>query len=96
MKKDVMQFNLSVMFLREKKRVVAYAPALDLSTSGKTLNEAKKRFTEIARLFFEEIMKKGTTSNVLTDLGWHRVKRDWKAPTVISQEAETFRVPVHV
>ena len=37
------QTKLSVNFLREGKRFIAYSPALDLSTSGKTYEEAKRR-----------------------------------------------------
>jgi len=72
MKKLAMQFNLSVTFLREKNRFIAYAPALDLSTSGKTFDEARQRFGEIAALFFEELARKGTTADVLEDLGWQK------------------------
>jgi predicted RNase H-like HicB family nuclease len=45
-----------VAILREGKRFVAYTPALDLSTSGKTQAEAKARFQEAAELFFEELL----------------------------------------
>lgn len=46
--------SLPVSVLKEGKRFVAYAPALDLSTSGKTYEEAKERFEEAVTLFFEE------------------------------------------
>lgn len=58
-------FNLPVTFLKEKDRFVAYTPALDLSTSGETLEEARKRFVEAAMLFFEEITKRGTFDEAL-------------------------------
>ncbi|MEK7636828.1 MAG: hypothetical protein AAB402_00355 [Patescibacteria group bacterium] len=45
---------LPVSILREGKRFIAYTPALDLSTSGKTFDQAKQRFAEAAELFFEE------------------------------------------
>ncbi|MEK7537372.1 MAG: hypothetical protein AAB619_00155 [Patescibacteria group bacterium] len=45
---------LPVSILREGKRFIAYTPALDLSTSGKTFEQAKQRFEEAAELFFEE------------------------------------------
>lgn len=61
------QTKLSVNFLREGKRFIAYSPALDLSTSGKTYEEAKRRFQEAAQLFFEETMKKGVLKDVLRD-----------------------------
>jgi len=92
----LMQLNLPVTFLREKKRFVAYSPALDLSTSGKNFEEAQKHFAEIARIFFDEIINRGTTDEVLENLGWEKIKAHWRPPTVISQQPETVSVPVVV
>ena len=88
MKKIELQFNLPVTILKENKRFVAYSPALDLSTSGKSHKEAQKRFVKIARIFFEEIIKKGTIDDVLSDLGWHKTKQAWQPPILVSQELE--------
>jgi len=52
--------NLPVFILKEGRRFIAYSPALDLSTSGKTYSEVKKRFAEIVDIFFEELDKKGS------------------------------------
>lgn len=94
MPKVLLEFNLPVSFIREGKRVVAYTPALDLSTSGKNYTEARKRFSEIVNIFFEELIKNDTLEEVLKDLGWKRVQAKWSPPTVISQESQTVRVPV--
>jgi len=94
MKKISFQFRLPVTFLREGKRFVAYSPALDLSTSGKTFKEAQKRFFEAAMIFFEEIAKKGTFDEVLANLGWQKVKKDWQPPMIVSQKLETLNVCV--
>ncbi len=88
MKKIEIQFNLPVTILKENKRFVAYSPALDLSTSGKSHKEVQKRFVEIAKIFFEEIIKKGTMDDVLSDLGWHKAKQEWQPPILVSQELE--------
>ena len=61
-----MQITLPVSFLKEGSSYVAYTPALDLSSCGKTLKEAKKMFAESVQLFFEELEKMGTTEEVLT------------------------------
>jgi hypothetical protein len=91
--KKVMFVKLPVSILKEGERFVVYSPALDLSTSGKTYSEAKKRFAEIVDIFFEEIGKKGNTEIVLEELGWKKVQTQWQPPIVISQESELFRVP---
>ncbi len=82
------------MILKEKKRFVAYTPALDLSTSGSSYEQAKKRFEEIVHIFFDEIIKNDTLEQVLGDLGWVKTQRQWRSPVVISQETETLKVAV--
>ena len=90
----MLEFKVPVSFLREGKKYVAYTPALDLSTSGRTYEEAKRRFGEIVSIFFEELIKKGTLDEVLRDLGWKRVQAKWSPPIIISQELQSVRVPV--
>jgi predicted RNase H-like HicB family nuclease len=86
--------SLPVSFLKEGEYFIAYSPALDLSTSGKTFEEVKRRFEEVVQIFFEELSEKGTTEETLSDLGWQRVQKEWVPPTMIAQEAESFRVPL--
>ncbi|MBU2635015.1 hypothetical protein KJ841_00895 [Patescibacteria group bacterium] len=94
--KAMFKFNLPVSILREGKKFIAYTPALDLSTSGESYKEAKKRFEEIVEIFFEEIIKKGTLEEILRDLGWRRIQTKWNPPIVISQESQTIQVPSKV
>lgn len=88
-----MQTKLSVTFLREGNRFIAYSPALDLSTSGKSFEEAKKRFEEITEIFFEEITKKGTLKEVLQNLGWERQDKQWAPPAIIAHESQMINLP---
>lgn len=81
-----MSFKLPITVLKEDKRFVVYSPVIDLSTSGKTFEEAQKNFVEAALLFFEEIVDKKTIDEVLMELGWHKIKNDWQPPVVIAQE----------
>ena len=46
MKNIAIKFNLPVSVLKEGKSFVAYTPALDLSTAGKTLEDAQKNFVD--------------------------------------------------
>ena len=86
--------KLSVSFLREGKTFVAYSPALDLSTCGKSLNEAKKRFNEIVKIFFEKLQKMGTTEEVLINLGWQKKQGSFLPPVMIAQELTSFNLPI--
>ena len=94
-KKVNIQFKLPVSILREGKYFIAYTPALDLSTSGRTYEEARSRFEEIVEIFFEEIVHKGTVDQVLQDLGWRKSQKHWNPPIVVSHDTQAFRVIGH-
>jgi hypothetical protein len=70
----MLRVNLPVSILREGKSFIAYTPALDLSTSGRTHEEVRRRFREIVEIFFEEITRRGTLEQVLYDLGWQKMR----------------------
>lgn len=86
--------NLPVAFIKEGEKVVAYTPALDLSTSGKNEAEAKTRFSEIVDIFFNDLLEQGTLDTVLSDLGWSRINSAWNPP-VISQESVSVAMPAY-
>lgn len=88
-----LSLKLAVVVMKQGKRFVVYSPALDLSTSGKTEKQAKKRFEEAVEVFFEEIIEAGTASEVLRDLGWEREKKQWQPPQIISKETMPFSMP---
>ena len=68
--------NVTVLFLQETEGIVAYAPALDLSTCGPSFDEAKKNFEEAYAAFVEECVRMGTLEEVLSSLGWKRKAGD--------------------
>ena len=93
MKKVNFQALLPVTILREGDQFVAYAPALELSTSGNTFEQAQNRFTEAVQLFLEECFSMGTLDKVLTDLGWKKEKRQWNPPVVVAQDTYMVNMP---
>lgn len=92
--KQTMQIKLQVSIIKQGKTYIAFAPALDLSTTGKTLREAQKRFGEMVDIFFEELLDKGTYEEVLLGLGWIKAKKQWEPPHIIKQESVDVRIPV--
>jgi hypothetical protein len=92
MRKPVLEFKLPVSILKEGKKFIAYTPALDLSTSGKSYKEVKRRFNEIVNIFFEELVKKGTLEEVLRNFGWQRIQTKWNPPIVIAQESHPVQI----
>ncbi|MFH1713143.1 MAG: type II toxin-antitoxin system HicB family antitoxin [Candidatus Jacksonbacteria bacterium] len=94
MKQTYFEFNLPVSIFKEGDNFIAYTPALDLSTSGKTFKEVKKRFQEAVQIFFEETSQRGTTEEVLAELGWTKRQKQWSPPPVIAHEPETVKIPL--
>ena len=93
MKVAKLAFNLPVTIFKEGKQYVAHTYALDLSTSGKSLKQAKERFTEATNLFFEELIHHGTLDQVLLDLGWEKIdNKNWLPPVQVSHELEAFAI----
>lgn len=92
------KFNVSlpVLIFKEGKYFVAHTPALNLSTQGNSFDEVKERFGEIVEIFFEELLKKGTLEEVLSDLGWKKVDKLWSPPIPVASELENVEVPLPV
>jgi len=80
------QINVPVTYFKEGKSFVAYTPALDLSSAGKSLKEAEKNINEAVSIFVEEIIEHGTTDDVLSSLGWKKISKtkQWVPPVFIS------------
>lgn len=89
-----MAVKLPVSIFKEGKHFIAYTTALDLSTSGKSFEQVKKRFDEAVKIFFEEIIERGTVEDVLKELGWRKIHKEWSPPPVIAHEAEEFKIPI--
>ena len=87
--------KLTVNFIKERKQVIAYAPALDMSTVGKSQKHAKQRFEELVRIFWNDISERHVVDEVLTELGWTKVsiqnKPQWVPPSVTSVD---LQIPV--
>jgi len=82
----VTESRLPVIFIREDETIIAYTPALDLSTSGRTVEEAKQHFEEAVDIFFRECTERGTLEEVLLSLGWKKSTtrpRTWQPPEII-------------
>jgi hypothetical protein len=97
----IQELKLAVNFIKEGKSVVAYSPALDISTAGKDKKEAQKNFEEMVSIFFEDIIERNTIKDVLSDLGWkkkskimskHNPINNWVQPS-ISQGIVPVRIP---
>ncbi len=88
--------KLTVFIFREGDKYIAYTPALDLSTCGDSSEQAKRRFEEIVKIFFEEIIEMGTLDTVLEECGWRKEKeldKRW-IPPEIDHSVEEVKIPI--
>jgi len=79
------KLDLSVSFEKEGDYFVAYCPALELSSYGKSEASAKKSFDEALEIFIEETVRKGTLLKILLELGWTLRQKPsvlYKPPTI--------------
>jgi predicted RNase H-like HicB family nuclease len=80
-----MEIQLNTEVWKEYNMYVAYVPQLDLSSCGKTLEEAKKNIREALEAFLEETKRMGTLQQILEEAGF-TFEKEWKAPEIISLE----------
>lgn len=96
MKKPIQQLNfgLPVSVKKEGSTYVAYTPALDISTDGRTKAEARKNFAELVTVFFDEFSDNVDALDVvLQELGWVKQKNAW-APPMVDTRVQNFKVKV--
>lgn len=93
-RKVTLELSIPISILKEGQYFIVYSPVLDLSTSAKDFKGARERFGEVVHIFFEELLEKRTLDEVLSELGWQKVKKKWSPPAVVSHEFESFRVPI--
>jgi len=89
-----LSLKLSVLVTKQGKRFVAYTPALDIATSGKSEKDVKVKFEELVNLFLEEITAEGTVDDVLSELGWKKEQKKWTPPRLVSAKSVDFRIPI--
>jgi|ERR1044072_3106554 hypothetical protein len=88
-KHQITQLNgkLSVSFFKQDGCVIAYAPALDLSSYGSTEREAQKNFGEALDLFWSSFSDARELDQLLGSLGWNKTKgASWEPPKVTQKE----------
>lgn len=91
---QTISYGLPVTIFREGAAFIAHSPALDLSSSGASEEEAKRMFSEAVEIFFEELIDMGTLESVLKDLGWTKLNGKFQPPEVVRQSVMNVMVPL--
>ena len=87
-----MQLDYTVQIWREGDQFIAHALPLDVMSSGKTVEEARKALDEAVRLFLETSTGTGTLELVLEESGYERRGDRWESPAWISIEKHSVAV----
>ena len=75
------RFSLEFFVFQENGLQIAYCPSLDISTSGKTFNEAVGNFYEMFQLYIECCVENNTLHDDLLAHGWRLQKQQMLPPT---------------
>jgi predicted RNase H-like HicB family nuclease len=95
--KRVMKMELSVktQIIREGDVFVAYAPELDVSSCGDTVEEARRNLREAVELFIETAREKGALKDILEEAGFHEEDSSvWQGPEIIAQDS--MHLPISI
>ena len=88
------KLNIQIDIIKEGKSYIAYSPALDIASSGKSVNEAKKSFGEAVELFLESIIERGVYKETLLSLGWQMISKKLVPPTIVARELSLVNMPI--
>ena len=82
---EFFNITLDVLFLKEDHLIVAFCPALDLTSYGDDTKDAQAAFDDALQIFIEESVKRGSLEKQLLSLGWSMVKKpvlNYTPPTI--------------
>jgi hypothetical protein len=87
--------DVQVLLFKEGETWVTYCPALELSSYGVSIEDAKTAFDECLNIFINETSKRGTLEICLLKLGWQLQQKPlpvYNQPVISLQEnKEIFR-----
>lgn len=79
-----LEIDLTIQIWREGDMSVSYTPELDVSSCGKTFDEAKKNLHEAIELFLDEAERMGTLEEILEEAGFIKEANVWRKPQMIT------------
>jgi len=89
--------TIPVLIGRDDGTIVAYTPALNVGSCGRTQHEAMKRLGNAISLFFSELTEMRTLDKALRELGWRKAELRFVVPRPSEQPASVQRnIPTHL
>ena len=89
-----MNIEYTVQIWREGNQFVAHAMPLDVMSSGRTPEEARKALDEAVHLFLVTAADMGTLDEILEESGYELVERNWVSPFWVAIERHSTTVGV--
>ncbi|MBI2863171.1 MAG: hypothetical protein HYX94_01230 [Chloroflexi bacterium] len=87
-----MNIEYTVQIWKEGGQFVAHAMPLDLTSSGRTPEEARKALDEAVTLFLETAGEMGTLDDVLLESGYELEQGNWISPVWVGVEMHSIAV----
>lgn len=88
-----MELKVTSEIFKEGSMYVSYAPELDISSCGRTVEEARKNLIEAIEGFLEEAARMGTLPQILEEAGFTKEGEEWKAPEAMVVEKMSLTLP---
>lgn len=85
--------SLTMQVWKEDATHVAYSPELDISSCGRTANQAKTRLREAVSLFIEEAARMGTLEEILVESGFERRGKTYRHRPILTREKLRLTLP---
>jgi len=84
---------VTVRTLREGDAFIAHATELDVSSHGRSVEDAVAHLREALAAFLDEAARMGTLEAILQDAGYVRTLQGWIPPTIITQDRVLVPLP---
>lgn len=81
-----MKISFNIQIWQEGKMYVSYIPDFDVSSCGKSTEEARKNIQEAVELFLEAAKKMGTLNQILKEANFEKHNGSWEGPQFIAIE----------
>ena len=83
-----MNIEYTVQIWKEGDQYIAHAMPLDVMSSGKTSEEAKRAVKEAVDLFIATAKEMGTLNDILEECGYRREDNEFVSPPWVSVERQ--------
>lgn len=76
--------TFTIQVFQEGRTYVAYTPELDVSSCGRTLDEARGNLGDAVRGFLKSAERQGTLNAILEEAGFVRKRSHWSTPPMVT------------